>query len=161
AVGTEPRNDLYLADLSAPELSLVAVQEGVDARTSGGVRADDGLLWLFTNRGAPNYRLVVCDPHDPAAERWRDPPPEDPDAVVAVRQRHVVSEVTVHDRSTGARRADVALPGLGSASVTSRPEGGDDVWIGYSDHVTPFRVLHLDVPSRAVSVHAVPPGTVD
>lgn len=172
AVGTEPRNDIYLADLTAPELRLVTVQEGVDARTSGGVRADDGLLWLFTNRDAPNYRLVVCDPHEPAPERWRDVLAEDPDgavltdytltadAVVAVRQHHVISEVTVHERTTGVVRYRVGLPGLGSASVTSRPEGGDDVWIGYTDHVTPFRVLHLDVPSRAMSVHAVPPGTV-
>jgi prolyl oligopeptidase len=172
AVGTEPRNDLHLADLSAPELRLVAVQEGVDARTSGGVRHDDGLLWLFTDRDAPRYRLVVCDPRTPTVEHWRDLLAEDPeavltdytitdDAVVAVRQRDVISEVTVHDRATGAVRAAVALPGLGSASVSSRPEGGRDVWIGWSDHVTPYRVLHLDVPSGEVTVHAVPPGTVD
>ena len=170
AVGTEPRNDLYLADLRASSPSLVPVQEGVDARTSGGVRADDGLLWLFTDLDAPRYRLVVCDPHTPTAEHWRDLLPQDDeavltdytltdDAVVAVRQRHVVSEITVHDRVTGAARSAVPLPGLGSASVSSRPEGGRDVWIGYSDHVTPYRVLHLDVPTGAQSVHAVPPGT--
>jgi prolyl oligopeptidase len=45
--------------------------------------------------------------------------------------------------------------------VTSRPEGGHDVWIGYSDHVTPYRILHLDVPTNEVTVHAVPPGTAD
>jgi prolyl oligopeptidase len=172
AVGTEPRNDLYLADLSAPELRLVPVQEGVDARTSGGVRSDDGLLWLFTDLDAPRYRLVVCDPGTPEAAHWRDLLPQDPeavltdytitdDAVVAVRQRDVVSEVTVHDRVTGNVRAPVALPGLGSASVTSRPEGGREVWIGYSDHVTPYRVLHLDVPTGELGIHAVPPGTVE
>jgi prolyl oligopeptidase len=171
AVGTEPRNDLYLADLSKP-LALVAVQEGVDARTSGGVRADDGLLWLFTDLDAPHCRLVVCDPATPTSEHWRDLLPHDPiavltdytitdDAVVAVRERDVISEVTVHDRADGRWRAAVPLPGLGSASVTSRPEGGDDVWIGWSDYVTPYRVLHLDVPTVAVSVHAVPPGAVE
>jgi prolyl oligopeptidase len=77
-----------------------------------------------------------------------------------VRQRDVISEVTVHHRATGNVRAAVPLPGLGSASVTSRPEGGQDVWIGYSDHTTPYRVLHLDVPTGEVTVHAVPPGTV-
>jgi prolyl oligopeptidase len=173
AIGTEPRNDLYVGDLSAPALSLVAVQEGIDARTSGGVRADDGLLWLFTDLDAPRYRLVVCDPRTPDPSQWQDLLPQDPDgavlsgytitddAVVAVRQRHVISEVTVHERTTGAVRYEVPLPGLGSAGVSSRPEGGRDVWIGYTDHVTPYRVLHLDVPSQEVSVHAVPPGTVD
>ncbi|MCU1483390.1 MAG: Prolyl oligopeptidase [Actinomycetia bacterium] len=171
AVGTEPRNDLYLADLSTPALELVTVQEGVDARTSGGVRADDGLLWLFTDLDAPHYRLVVCDPRTPTSEHWRDLLRHDPlgvltdytitdDAVIAVRQRDVISEVTVHHRASGKVRAAVPLPGLGSASVTSRPEGGQEVWIGYSDHTTPYRVLHLDVPTGEVTVHAVPPGTV-
>jgi prolyl oligopeptidase len=170
AIGTAPRNDLWIADLSATPFALQPVQEDVDARTSGGVRADDGLLWLFTNRDASRYRVVVADPRAPT--EWRDLLPEDPeavltdytltdDAIVAVRQRDVVSEVTVHDRATGVRRATVALPGLGSASVTSRPEGGDDVWIGYADHVTPYRVLHLDVPSGELTVHAVPPGVVE
>ena len=169
AIGTEPRNDLYLAEIG-PALSFVTIQEGVDARTHGGVRADDGLLWLYTDLDAPNHRLVVADPKAPT--EWRDLLPEDPDAVlsdytvtddavVAVRERHVVSEVTIHDRVTGAVRAKVPLPGLGSAGVASRPEGGDDVWIGYTDHVTPYRVLHLDVPSLDVTVHAVPPGTVE
>ena len=167
AVGTEPRNDLYLADLRAPVLRLVPVQEGVDARTHGSVRSDDGQLWLTTDRDAPRGRLVVADPARPT--EWRDLLPEDPeavlagvavtdDAVVAVWRRHAISEVAVHERSTGARRSGVELPGLGSASVTSRPEGGRDVWIGYTDHVRPFEVLHLDVPTGQVSVHARPPG---
>jgi prolyl oligopeptidase len=170
AVGTEPRNDLYLADLGAPSLSLVPVQEDVDARTGGSVRADDGLLWLYTDLDAPRGRLVVADPAAPTV--WRDLLPQDPeavltdyavtdDAVVAVRRRHVVSEVSVHDRVTGELRSGVELPGLGSASVTARPEGGHDVWIGYSDHVRPFHVLHLDVPSGAVGIHALPPGAPD
>jgi prolyl oligopeptidase len=170
AVGTEPRNDLYVVDLSSEARELVPVQEGVDAQTHGSVRADDGQLWLFTNRDAPRYRLVVADPKSPA--EWRDLLPEDPtavltdyavtdDAVVAVRRRDVVSEVTVHDRGTGAVRRGVDLPGLGSASVSSRPDGGDDVWIGYIDHVTPYRVLHHDVPTNTTSIHALPPGDVD
>src|SRR5439155_24780527 len=127
-------------------------------------------LWLFTNRDAPRNRLVVADPRAPT--EWRDLLAEDPDAVltdytitadavVAVRQRDVVSEVVVHDRATGAARSAVPLPGLGSASVTSRPEGGNDVWIGYTDHVTPYRVLHLDVPTGDLGVHALPPGAVE
>jgi prolyl oligopeptidase len=52
----------------------------------------------------------------------------------------------------------VALPGLGSASVTGRPDEGPEVWIGYTDHVTPYRVLHLDVPTGVVEPWSEPPG---
>jgi prolyl oligopeptidase len=43
------------------------------------------------------------------------------------------------------------LPGLGVASVTSRPEGGDEVWVGYQDFTTPSQVWHHQLePSTGV-----------
>ena len=169
SIGTEPRNDLLLADLHDPDSGLVVVQEGVDAQTSGVVGVD-GLLYLRTDLDAPRGRLVVTSPEAPGIERWRDLLPEG-DAVledwalaegvvVAVHQRHVVSEVGVFDRRTGARRGGVDLPGLGAASVRVDPERGSDVWLGYTDHVTPSRVLHHDLGSGRTTVHAVPPGDV-
>ena len=169
SIGTEPRNDLLLADLHDPGARLVVVQEGVDAQTAGVVGVD-GLLYLRTDLDAPRGRLVVTSPEAPGTEHWRDLLPEG-DAVledwalaegvvVAVHQRHVVSEVGIFDRATGARRGGIDLPGLGAASVRVDPERGSDVWLGYTDHVTPARVLHHDLSSGRTSVHAVPPGDV-
>ena len=169
AVGTEPRNDLVIADLHAPDLDLVVVQEGVDAQTSGEVGLD-GLLYLRTDLDAPRGRLVVTTPEAPGPEGWRDLLPEG-DAVledwaladgvvVAVHQRHVVAEVGVFDRGTGARRGSIPLPGLGAAGVRVDAHRGSDVWIGYTDHLTPARVLHHDLGTGRTAVHAVPPGDV-
>jgi prolyl oligopeptidase len=174
SLGTAPRNDLYIADLAGPRGSgperpeWRTVLEGVDAQAWPSV-SRDGRLYLLTDLGAPHRRLVVADPARPEPEAWTDLLAEDPDAVlegvalagdavVAVRSRHAVTEVAIHDRQTGARRAGVPLPGLGSADVTGRPDEGPEVWIGYTDFVTPYRVLHLDVATGEVSVHAEPPG---
>ncbi|MBW3556977.1 MAG: prolyl oligopeptidase family serine peptidase [Actinobacteria bacterium] len=166
ALGTAPRNDLYLCDLGG-DGTFHTVQEGVDAQTSGEV-GRDGRLYLFTNREAPRWRLCVCPPESPGYEQWEDLLAEAPDvltgytvtdeAVVAVRQHHVVSQVSVHGRDGGAWRYDLSLPGRGSAVVTSRPGGGDDVWIGYVDHVTPFRVLHHVIGSGEPTLWAQSPG---
>ncbi len=62
--GTAPRNDLWLADLSSSDVTtpeLRVVQEGVDAQTSVRV-GRDGLLYLFTDFGAPRGRIAVADP---------------------------------------------------------------------------------------------------
>src|SRR5271166_769949 len=155
--GTAPRNDLFLADLSlsdamAPELRVV--QEGADAQTS--VRTGrDGLLYLFTDLGAPRGRVAVADPSaddlaDPAS--WRELIREDPEAVlrgyaildgtelarpilVASWTRHAMSEITVHDLASGACLAAVELPGLGTAGgLSERPEGGHEAWFGYTDY---------------------------
>jgi prolyl oligopeptidase len=143
--------------------------EGVDAQAWPLV-GNDGRLYLVTDRDAPRRRLAVADlgPDGPGA--WADLLPEDPagavlddlvlagDAVVVVRRRHAVSEVAVHDRQSGAWRTQVDLPGLGSAGLSGRPDEGPEVWVGYTDHVTPYRVLHLDVPSATVTPWADPPG---
>src|SRR5882757_321750 len=67
AQGTAPRNDVWLADLTASgpaEPLLQVVQEGVDARTGLHV-GRDGRLYVFTDAGAPRGRLAVADPAHP------------------------------------------------------------------------------------------------
>jgi len=153
-LGTAPRNDVWIADLASPagHSRLTPVQEGLDAATYPRV-GPDGRLYLHTNLGAPRYRLAVADPERPGPEHWADLLPEHDDAVladwtptagaaVAVRAHHGVSRVTVHDLRTGEEQGELALPGLGVASVTSRPEGGEEVWIGYQDFTTPSQVWH-------------------
>ena len=182
--GTAPRNDLWLADLSlsdpaSPDLRVV--QEGVDAQT--GLRVGrDGRLYLFTDSGAPRGRLAVADPAAAdLADRatWADLIGEDPEAVLrgyaildgaelgprplllAERTRHALSEITVHDLSTGERLASVPLPGLGTAGgLSERPEGGHEAWFGYTDDTTPPLVLRFDARASEVSTWATAPGAV-
>ena len=166
AAGTAPRNDLYILDLASAG-APVAIQEGVDARTDGLFR--DGELWLLTDRDAPRGRLVVARPEAPTG--WREVVPQSEavledfvltdDAVVVASTVHAVGRLTVHDRATGMYRADVALPGLGTlAGMTSRPEGGPDVWFGYTDFVQPPQVHRCDVASGAVELWEDAPGRV-
>jgi len=168
--GTAPRNDLYIADLAGDGV-LRPVQEGVDAETVGGVERD-GRLWLRTNLDASRFRIVVADPARPEPDAWRDVVPESDavlegfaltdGAVVVASTRHAVGRVAVHDRATGAFRAEVELPGFGSVlGVSSRPEGGDDAWIGWTDFTTPPRVYRYAVPTGALELWMDAPGEVD
>ena len=109
----------------------------------------DGRIALVTDLDAPRRKLVRIDPERPDPSGWSDLLVEDADggvlddvvlagdAIVAVRSRHALSHLSIHDRASGALRAEVPLPGLGSAGVTGRPDEGSEVWIGYTDHVTP------------------------
>ncbi|MQA83657.1 MAG: prolyl oligopeptidase family serine peptidase [Streptosporangiales bacterium] len=179
--GTAPRNDLWIAELSAssPERpELRTVQEDVDARTSGHV-GRDGRFYLFTDRDAPRGRLCVADPLTPEYESWRELVPEDPAAVLedfaildgpelerpvllAGWTRHAVSEISVHDLRTGERLGMVPTPGLGSiGGIVERPEGGHEAWFGYTDHTTPPTVQRYDARTGETTVWATPPGTVE
>jgi prolyl oligopeptidase len=180
AAGTAPRNDLWIADLtaspeSAPDLRVI--QQGIDAQT--GVHAGrDGRLYVWTDRGAPRGRLAVTDPAEPGSGHWRDLVPEDPEAVLtdfAILDgddldaplllvswtRHAISEISIHDLVTGQRTGTVPLPGLGTiGGLSERPEGGHEAWFGYTDNTTPPLVLHYDAHSGEVQTWERAPGSV-
>ncbi|HEX5510707.1 MAG TPA: prolyl oligopeptidase family serine peptidase [Actinomycetales bacterium] len=182
AEGTDPRNDVYLADLKAdpPEApTLRPVVEGLDARTDVHI-GRDGRMYVATDLDAPRCRLAVGDPENPARENWRDLVAEREDAVMedyalldgpelgdspvllVSWTSHAVSQVTVHALVDGAQRGSLDLPGLGSiGALLARPEGGHEAWFTYTDNTTVPRVLQYDARDGEVSVFAVPPGTVE
>lgn len=169
-IGTEPRNDLYIADVSSGCHDFAAVQEGVDADTNGRVHRD-GRLYLHTNRDAPKRRLAVTDPTTPGAEHWRDVVPESDGvleswaltdtAAVTVHLRDVKSVVQTWSLETGDRLAELSLPGLGVALARGRRDRGDELWVDYSDFVTPSLVLHATTPTSELTTWATSPGSID
>jgi prolyl oligopeptidase len=179
APGTASRNDAWIADLAEADPAaprFVPVQEEVDAEVAAHV-GRDGVLYLFTDRDAPRGRIRTADPRRPGYENWRTLVPEDPEAVLAgfsildgpelgeapvllvIRQRHAVSEITVHDLGEGTPLGSVELPGIGSVgALRSRREGGHEAWFGYTDHTTPSTVYRYDARTGAVEVWAAPPN---
>jgi prolyl oligopeptidase len=178
SVGTEPRDDVWLADLTACDPAapaLVPVTVGLDAQTS--LRAGrDGRLYAFTDLDAPRGRVCVADPATPGPDGWRDLISEDPSAVLRSYailddlprpvmlvswSRHAVSEVTVHDLRTGELLSALELPGIGSVGgIAERPEGGHEAWFGYGDYTTPALVLRYDALAGELSTWATSPGAV-
>jgi prolyl oligopeptidase len=179
--GTEPRNDLWIADLTtspreAPE--LVEVQVGVDAQTSLHI-GRDGKAYVGTDRDAPRARLAVVDPASPGVEHWVDLVPEDDEAVLedfaiadgdeldrplllVARSRHGLGELTVHDLATGELLSTVPTPGVGTlGGLVERPDGGPLVWFVYTDYTTQPHVYQWDARSGEVTLHAAPPGVVE
>ncbi|NUU20843.1 MAG: S9 family peptidase, partial [Streptomycetaceae bacterium] len=141
--GTAPRNDLWIADLtaSAPEAPVLRpIQVGVDART-GASPGRDGRLYVFTDLDAPRGRICVTDPQgaDLGPAGWTELVPEDPEAVLedyavldgpelgdapvllASWTRHAVGELTRHDLRTGRRTGTIPL---GTGAGGSADGGG-------------------------------------
>lgn len=185
SAGTEPRNDLWLADLhssspSAPKFILIQSAES-DAQTSL-EPLRDGRILIATNFDAPRGRICISSPTTllsvGESAEWRDLVPEDPEAVlggwavldgplmpasmlIVLWVRHTVSEITVHSLETGERQSTIPLPGLGTVmGISVRPEGGHEAWFGYTDHVTPPTIYKFDGRVLEVSKYADPPGIV-
>jgi prolyl oligopeptidase len=178
SIGTAPREDIWIADLTASDPAsplLVPLMVGLDAQASPRI-GRDGRLYVLTDLAAPRGRLCVADPAAPGPDGWRDLIPEDATSVlrsyailddlprpvlVVSRMRHAVSEVAVHDLATGERLSGLELPGIGSAGgIAERPEGGHEAWFGYTDYTTPPIVLRYDAAAGELSTWAKSPGAV-
>jgi len=181
SVGTAPREDIWIADLTVCDPAapvLVPLMVGLDAMASPRV-GRDGKLYVFTDLDAPRGRICVADPAAPGPGNWRDLVPQDPSAVlrsyaildgpelarpvlVVARTRHAVSEVSVHDLATGEFLRALELPGIGTVGgVGERPEGGHEAWFGYTDYTTPAVVLRYDAAADALGTWAASPGAAD
>ena len=179
--GTEPRNDLWVADLTVNPPNTPAfhqVQVDVDAQTSL-TFGRDGRVYVSTDKDAPRGRLAVTTPGAWAADDWRDLIPEDPEAVlesVAVldgpelgedlllvtKSSHGVAHLTLHRASDGALIESVAAPGAGTvAGPIERPEGGPQVWFAYTDHTHVPTIYTFDARTKETTLYASPPGLVD
>ena len=66
------RNDLYLLGRGAGSDGPQVVIEGADGLSQPTIAG--GRIWIRTNVGSPNYRIVVADPNTP--DRWRTVVPE-------------------------------------------------------------------------------------
>jgi prolyl oligopeptidase len=161
--GTDARNDAWLHPVGSTE--FLPIRVGRDALTYPFFDAA-GALYVLTNDGAPRWRVCRVDGPD-----WTDVVPEDPAAVigdvtvladaglvVAVRSRHAVREVAVHDAATGAVVRELPVPGPGTVGELTRRDSGTAVWFTYTDFTTPAYVLRADAATGEVTTHARPPG---
>jgi prolyl oligopeptidase len=179
AEGTEPRNDVWVADLHhciPRQPSFVLVQGDVDAQTSLAF-ARDGRILVTTDRDAPRGRLAIADPDDLGS--WTDLLPEDPDAVldsfaildgpelaeplmVVARTRHGVSELALHRADDGVFIEGIPLPGAGTiGGPVEHIDGGPVIWFVYTDHATVPHVYQYDGRTREVTLFSAPPGVVE
>lgn len=179
--GTEPRNNLWVADLTAkPHASpaFTLVQGDVDAQTSLSF-GRDGRVYVSTDLDAPRGRLAITTPGAWSSNAWDDLIPEDPDAVLesvtvldgpeldddlllVVRSAHGVAAMALHRAKDGTFIEDVPLPGAGTiGGPVEHIDGGPLTWFVYTDHTTVPTIYAYDARTREVTLHATPPGSVD
>lgn len=177
--GTEPRNDLWVADLTTSPIDAPAftlVQGDVDAQTSL-TFGRDGRIYVFTDRDAPRGRLLVTQPGAWNPDQWTSLLPESADAVLdgaaildglpedlllATWTSHGVGRMTLHRASDGAVIEEIELPGAGTVGgPVEHIDGGPVAWIVYTDHTSVPRVYAFDGRTRDLTLYASPPGSVE
>ncbi len=151
--------DVYFQDLRSGKPEWRPLVVGVDARFDVSVDGDRFFVW--TNEGAPKYRVLRVDPVHPERENWKEIVAERPDAtlegvsVVGHRLslgylKDVVSHIELRDANGGLVR-EIELPTLGSASALSGEVDDDVAYYSFNSFTYPTQIFKTSVKTGATS----------
>jgi prolyl oligopeptidase len=167
-VGDKAVEDLYLVDTGASAPAPRAVTQGFGAAYVY-AGTDAGLLYFLTSLNAPNGRVVAIDPLHPEQANWKNVIAEGADAIdlgdrsvtLVAHQLIVRSIHDAHSRVTvygldGARREEIALPGLGSANGFAGHAADTETFYSFTDLITAPTIYRYDFASRSSSVFRAP-----
>jgi prolyl oligopeptidase len=145
-------NELYIKDLSQKDAPIVPILKGFDNENDV-VYAENGKLYITTNLGAPNRKLVVTDAEHPTPANWKDliPQSEFPLTVTTCGRnffaqylKKAVSFVQQYDME-GKLERTIELPGLGTASGFSGKRDEKEFYYVYTSYVYPPTIFKSDV----------------
>jgi len=154
------KTEVYLKNV-AEDGPLQTVVNDIDARFFGGIAG--GKLIIQTNWQAPNNRILVADPANPAPANWREVVPETrwPIDSAEVAGGHIVVEYLENVRSVvkiftpeGKQLRTLELPSIGNVSGLSGRWGSDELFFGFDSFHIPDTIYRYQVASGESTVWA-------
>jgi prolyl oligopeptidase len=174
AEGSGNQNRLYYAELGH------ATNPNVTAAVKPLVETDDAeyapvgnagpLLYLRSDKDAPNRKVIALDVRSPSPAAWRTVVAEQKDALegVALIGGRLVLQYLVDVQSRlamcgldGSQQRDITLPGAGTIAGLSGREDTPDIWFLFSSPLTPSTVYHYHPEAKHLSPFEAPPSAVD
>lgn len=158
--GTEPKNRVYLQDLSKPGQPVKPVLDAYDAYYTP--LGNQGNTWYFsTDKNAPRGRVIAIDIRKPDEKNWKEIIPETQDRIEGVsfvggqlivnRMHDAHTVVTVHDL-TGKQLREISLPGIGTAGGFGGKSTDTETFYSFSGFTNPTTIYRYDTKSGASTV---------
>ncbi len=157
---TARKTALFLKDLRAKNAEFIEVSGDADAHFFGTVH--DGVLYIQTDHGAPNYRLFKTDAENPSRGGWKEIIPEGKfkleQAAFAGRRiyasylENASSRLYEYD-TDGKLRREIELPGIGTVYGVGGEWRGSECFFGFTSFFVPQTVFRRDVANDRIDVY--------
>lgn len=171
--GSDPRNRLYYVDLQdplrpalrGPVVKLIDVLEA----TYSVFGSQGSTLWVRTSLDAPKQRILAIDLARPQREAWRVIVPQAEDVlrsadvfggrIFASYLQDAQSRIRIFS-TDGVSQGDLALPGVGIAALSGRPEDSEVIY-SFTSFVLPTTLYRYDVATGRSAVYQAPQVAFD
>ena len=163
AANTTTGNELYYQDLSVPNGKIKPIVNNFDTNTS--VIDNDGeTFYLFTNKNAPNNKVVKASINDLSENAWQTVIPET-DNVLSIstgggylfaRYLKDATSLVEQYKYDGTKIRKIDLPGIGSASGFGGKKSEKEIYFGFSNYITPSTSYKYNVEDGSSEVYIKP-----
>ncbi len=156
-------NELYIQDLSKPYTPIVSVIDNFE-NDHYVVHSEGEVLYIYTDKGAPNGRLVKVNAVDPSPDNWVDVIPERSEPLsigtgggylFAEYLKDALSLVEQYDLS-GKLIRKVALPDQGSVYGFGSRWEEKTLYYTFTNYVYPPTIFEYDVESGESKLYKRP-----
>ena len=166
--GSSGPTEIHVKNLANDTPFVTAIADGVSE--SWGEFAGDQFV-IVTNLEAPNSRVVVADPANPAADHWREVIPERDGVVVQGARslggklavfflQDVQPRVAIHEMD-GTHVRDLAFDTVGSVGGGAGRWMSDEAFFTFQTFHVPRTIYRYDIATGEQSVWAAPEAPVD
>ncbi len=158
---TTSNNALYLADPSNIEAGFTPMTSADFQYTYAFIDMLDGKFLMYTNDGAPRYKLMIADPSNPHRDHWKEFIPEQSYVMqgVLVTKNYIVIQALENAYNTlyvyshsGQKQYEIELPGIGTVSGLSGNIESDTMYFGFMSYTHPFSGYEYDLKKQSLKV---------
>ncbi len=156
-------NKLYIKDLTVPNAPLIEILGHTDS-DSNIIENVGSILYIMTNLGAPNQKVVMVDASNPTPDNWVDFIPETKNVLssstaggyfFATYMVDAVSKVLQYNYK-GKLVREVKLPGVGSAGGFGAKKEEKELYFSFTNYVTPGSIYKYDIEKGVSELYRKP-----
>ena len=158
-------NALFVRDLAAGDKEFKPLIPDITNDSFNLIDSVGDKLLVATNKGAPNTRVILIDPKQPAEANWKVVLRERPEPLETVTTaggklfatylKDVTTRAYVHGLD-GRLENEIALPGLGTATGFGGERDSPFVFFTFNSLNVPPTIYRYDIATRKTSVFRQP-----
>ena len=162
--GMDQGLNLYVRDLRQPNSQFIQMT-GDASKNYSPIETIGDSIYIFTNAGAENNRIMVADIHHPGYQDWKELVPQSHDVLdgvtfiggdkmVLTYTKDNISEAFLYNIN-GQRLSEIKLPGVGSASFSGKRER-PECFYSYTSYTVPNTIYQYDYKTGKSTVYSQP-----